>query len=143
MTKDELIDALMDLSPWEIAQRLGIRYTGDMNPFDHDGTFYETSNWEKYGYACCVRIISADGRRFSESATIHRPGDLAKCIESAGLDPELELNTEAEIESVLGYWGAETDEDFSGQYLHNFPDDVSERRFWKHCAGWILGLASE
>lgn len=148
------IKQLIEDNPSEIAKHLGIGYCGDMNPFDHDGYFYSTKDWTDHGYAECVKVSHCDGQVFVEAGTIKKPDNIEDCFQSSGWaryvgDPSrlvqgtdvIDITPEVEIECVEGHWGSETHEDFGGPYRHSFPEDVSERRFWKHAIGWISELA--
>ena len=140
------VSQLCDDSPWDIADRLGIAYSGDVNPFDHDGYFYSTDDWAEYGYASCVKVFRADGRLFAEYATINRPDDLAPCFDCCGItDDDDKANVRCQIECAESYWGAEVSEDFGGRYAVDFADDDiddDEPRFWGEIIGWIRGLQS-
>lgn len=153
---------LSSLSGWELAELFGCHFTGDVNPLRHGGTFYEADNWERYGYAFCVSFADVDGKLLVEAGTINRPKDMAPCFKCCGIAPKDQNNIHAQIESALGYWGLETDEDFSGRYSRWFEercdvytdDDTdlwvendgtvfeTEDSLLESLSGWIKGLTS-
>ena len=145
------------MSAFEIAKELGIGYTGDCNVVDHDGTFYETLNWERYGYSECVRFfrVSDDGDRlYVECATINRPDDLTDCYRCCGFDliggllhgngqEPFVPTPEVEIECTLAYWGVEVVEDFGGPYVQKFDDGTDEDKIWEAVSDWMNSLRGE
>ena len=135
-----------DMNPWELAQQLStndctIQFTGDMNPFDHGGTWYETANWNRYGYSSCVRMEDIEGRTLVSCGTINRlEGDDMESAHRCGGTPEEFRNTTVgEIEACLYYAGAEPVEDFSGRYERWF-DEGEESHAWEIALSWIMGL---
>ena len=140
---------LESLDLYELANHRGIRYSGDVDIFNHDGYFYSVSNWKKYGYASCVVVYRCDGKLYAESGTINRPSedDVRNALRYCGLDEmEGEPTPEMEIESVKAYWGHEVDEDFSGRYAVCFDGQIDEEVFWSECpevVGWINGLVND
>jgi len=141
ITREALVKRLIEDSPHEIAKDLGLCYTGDMNPYDHDGTFYSTADWADHDYAECLRLYRGDGSLFVERGVIHRPKYLTGCFDSAGLAIDVDedgkriasawrsesfpVTDEVEIECVLGHWG-------SGGDVDNYPgeeDDTKCRDF--------------
>ena len=139
-------DTAQTMIPCELAQLLStdaceIQFTGDMNPFDHGGTFYETSNWRDYGYASCVQFTPIEGRTLVTSGSIHRLNDeeMRSAHECCDTPAEYRDTTVGEIEACLGHGGCETDEDFSGQYAEWFDED-SESDAWTLALNWIRGL---
>ena len=148
---------LESMSPWDIAELLGVGFTGDMNPVDHGGTWYETRNWVEYGYASAVSMYRVYNRLYVEFCTINKMDlDAAlrccgweRCgegkVRQEGTTDELDLCVEMEIECCLSYAGAETDEDFSGPYLRKFrpnkDGNLREFRVWDEIKGWLESLA--
>ena len=135
-----------NMNPWELAQLLStseceIQFTGDMDPFSHGGTFYENSNWNEYGYASCVRFEDIDGKTLVSMATINKPDDdeMKSAYKCCDTPSEFRDSTVGQIEACLGYFGAETEEDFSGRYEQWFGED-DESDAWKLASPWIQGL---
>src|SRR4051812_6881392 len=60
---------LSRLSGWQIAEKLGVHYTGDMNVVDHGGMFYKLDELE-HDYIPCVCFSEADGIRYFEIGSI-------------------------------------------------------------------------
>lgn len=155
MCKKITIKRLRDGNPWDIAEELGIRYTGDMNAIPHDGTFYNTSNWEKYGYASCVRIIqSADNTLWVECGEIHKYDDTDSILRSCGWELEGnmivcphsgdvvgELTAELLIEATLGHWGCDAGD--SQEFDENADGEFPEWKIWQYARPHILSLARE
>ena len=135
-------EQLASMSAHDIAKQLGLGYSGDMNPIDHDGTFYETSNWQAYGYVSCLRFTRADGHLWVEYGTINRADDMAECLRTIGA--ESADSVEVEIEACLATWGAEVSDDFGGPYSQMFNenehDDIDESEVWDSVVGWLYGL---
>lgn len=120
------LDAEMasEMSPWDIAKLLGVHFTGDLSPFDHGGTFYDTSNWREHGYADCVSFWTdpETDETVVECGTINRT-DVDAALECYGLTAEdlREDNRDcAEIESCLSHSGSETCDDMSGSLSWRF-----------------------
>lgn len=148
-TTREDIRELATLSGWDLAEKIGCQFAGDMNYTDHGGYFYETKNWEKYGYAECVEFECYEGRKVVTAATINKCEDMAQCLATIGLtledlkSSEPEVRTLVEIEACKATWGAEPTEDFTGEYKHSFPDDVKDHRILGKAIGWIESLGKE
>ena len=164
-TRKLTIKALRTRSPWEIASELGLRYSGDMNPIPHGGYFYNTHNWETYGYSEIVRFQESEGVLYLETGTINRPSNksdaeilVVRFQESEGVlyletgtvvwdydktvisDP---VTPEILIECVESCWGAEIDnsQEFrsdNGKGWGDFP----EFRIMQAARGLILGLCA-
>ncbi len=150
MSKSKVtIKALRTESPWVIAERLGLQYTGDMHPVPHCGTWYNTHDWH-HGYAECVRITEAEGTLWLERGTINKPSKLAD-LESAlrycgwsteqqGLPDNVRIEL-VEIESCLAYSGAEVDQcvEFitdNGKDWGEYP----EFRIYQACVPMLLSI---
>lgn len=135
---------------WDIAKRIGCGYTGDANPIDHGGTFYDVRDWERYGYASCVRFTRIDDTLHVECATVNRPSDLTDCYACCGFarrgdklvasQGEIDITPEVEIECVLAYWGAEPVEDYSGRMVQRFAEETDEDDIWQAVSGWLSSL---
>jgi len=138
--KTTTIKQLRDSSPWEIAEQLGVRYTGDMNPIPHGGCFYSVHNWEQ-GYAEGVRFQESEGTLWVESVTINKK-ELGPALKSLDIFEHQPITKELEIEAVLSYWGAEVDSSTvyasdNGKDWGEFP----EFQIWKAARPLIIALA--
>jgi len=143
-----------DLSGPEIAKQLGYSYTGDMNPIDHDGTFYATRDWKENDYAPCVRFQNYDGMLHVEKGSINRPADLNACYRTCGWRLEdsqvvddytgesWEVTDEVEIEAALNHWGAETDRQQDGDCIQHFTEaqQDDEDEVWLAIKDWLEEL---
>lgn len=139
MTKNELASA----SPWDIAKHFNCHFTGDMNPIDYGGVFYDSRDWEKNGYACAVSFMLWNNKLFVQRGTIHK-WDNDKQRENAFSYIELPEsehdNIHAQIEACLAHNGIELEG-------CNYPDAMSydlenwtEANIWKSVKGWIEEL---
>lgn len=68
-----------DVSAHAVAELLGLDYSGDRN-LEHGGFFYDSQNWESYGYADAVRVSIDDGCIFIDIGTIIRPENMADAL---------------------------------------------------------------
>jgi hypothetical protein len=73
---------LIDRPCWEIAERLGLGYSGDSSLI-HDGVFYDPSDWKENGYANAVSVQSDAACVFITSGQIHRL-DVENALRSCG-----------------------------------------------------------
>lgn len=158
-TRKLTIKSLRTRSPWEIASELGIRYSGDMNPIPHGGYFYNTHNWESYGYSEVVRFQESEGILYLETGTINRPSKESdsQILAHSGWKIDSEsgevvceydgtivadsVTPEILIECVESYWGMEIDNSHqfrsdNGKNWGDFP----EFRIMQSARGLILGL---
>lgn len=153
MRKKITIKRFRDGNPRDIAQELGIHYAGDMNAIPHDGTFYETANWEKHGYANCVRIVSAENTLWVECGTINKSDDVDAILRSCGWELEDgvvvcphsgdevgELTAELLIEATRGYWGCDVGD--SQTFSENAAGEFPEWKIWQYARPHILNLAT-
>ena len=116
---------LSSLNGWELAEFFGCGYTGDCDPINHGGTFYDNRDWKEHGYASCVSFSQIDGKLLVESGTIHKPSnedDIASAHECCDTPDELRDDVGAQIEACLFYWGCETSCDFGGPYSRWFEE---------------------
>lgn len=137
---------LSSMSGWDVAKHFGCDYTGDANPIDHDGTFYDARDWEQYGYASCVqftRIADDDDALLIECGTIHKPEDMQPCYECCGVGDDVEKTTHVQIECALAYYGAEPTEDMSGRLSQRFADGTDEDEIWNAVTGWLQFLGTK
>lgn len=129
-------------SPLAIAKANRLDYYGDGSFVPHGGVFYETSNWEKYGYADCVRVSEAAGTLRVESGTINKPSeseDLLSALNCCGFEFDdensnmvrqsgqapINLTPQVEIESVLAYSGCEVDQTETFEERENGFDETA------------------
>ncbi len=101
------------------AQADGVCYSGDANPIDHNGAWFETTNW-RVGYACCVRVVSAENKLWLERGTIHN-GDTSDAAIASEYDmPVDEITDEVRIDYQLSNFGMEVYEDFGGRHVDEY-----------------------
>lgn len=111
---------------WEVAEALGLKYSGDCN-LEHGGFFYDPSDWLENGYANAVSVDISDGCVFVDIGTINRT-NVDDALRSCGwkysdgsiVDDSGRVIIEAgepagrfaliEIESCALCWGIEQDE---------------------------------
>lgn len=154
-TRSLTIKALVSRSPWEIAQSLGLGYSGDMSTIPHGGYYYSVADWSEYGYAECVKFTESEGTLYLESGTINKPKDIRPAMECCGWSPDseipgnwvqnghsVELSPEMAIECAEAYRGmdieqAHTFKSDNGKDYGNFP----EWQIMRAARPWILGLA--
>ena len=88
MTKKQActINALRTESPWSIAERLGIDYSGDMSPIPHGGYFYCADRWLSEGVAETVEFDEYENRVQVTLGTINRGDidDMKKALRCCG-----------------------------------------------------------
>lgn len=148
---------------YEIAEQLGLSYSGDCSPIPHGGVFYETYNWAEYGYSNCVRIQESEGRLWVDCLTVNKPNsedDRRSALESSGWKfcddtdaPGLvsqsgghptELTADIEIDALLNSGGYEVDtgEEFksdNGKSWGDFP----EFKIWQYAKPHIVALTAD
>lgn len=119
MTKAKLptIKSLREDSPWDIAEKFGLHYSGDCCPVPHGGFWYESKNWREHGYANAIRISESEGTLWVEEITINRiERDLESVKKSCDWESAAEHCTTPEviacweIEAFESYWGADVDQ---------------------------------
>ncbi len=143
-TKQKLTnDQLADMTPWDIARHLGIGYSGDMNPLEHGGFFYDHRDWDAWGYARCVEFWEDPdtGELVVQPGTIHRPDDMTSAFECCGIsDIDDRNNVHCQIECCRDYYGIEP-EGTAHPHLKVFRlESWKERNIWKSVRGWIDAL---
>lgn len=137
--------------PHVIAKEYGCYYSGDVNTIDHGGYFYETHNWDKYGYAEIVEFWvdpdtnetvvdcgTVNKRKEEELTSALRAYDMIVAI--GELPREKQIHTE--IHALKSHWGYEVSEDFSGRYQKRFKERRSDEFIWQTVIGWIIALKS-
>lgn len=131
------IKVLRQDSPWAIAEKFGLHYSGDMCPVPHGGYWYSAKNWREFGYANAISISESEGVLLVESITINRVESnldsmkkfsdfdsvVADC-ESRGFPANIDL---LEIEGFASYCGVEVDgtitfESDNGKNWGEFPE---------------------
>jgi hypothetical protein len=146
-TKPQLSnDDLASLAGWDIAVAFGCGYSGDSNPIEHGGFFYDLRDWESYGYAATVEFWSdpeaSNDTLIVQTGTIHKPNreTLKNALTSIGLNPNDTHPLEAEIEATKSWVGIEP-EGTEFPYLKHFVlKDWREDRIWRSIRGWIEQL---
>lgn len=136
---------IASMNAWDIADEYGCSYSGDRSPIPHGGFFYDTRDWEEYGYASIVEfwLDSESGSIVVECGTVNRPDDMESDFQCLGIgpdDPERN-NIHAQIAACRYGSGIEPSEDFNGRYVKSFKlDDWKEWRIWRSVDGWIRQL---
>lgn len=156
-TKTKLtIKRLMNDDPWAIASDLGLGFTGDMNPYDYGGVYYNTRDWNEFGSVDAVLIESHcyDDDVHAYHTTIIRDDNIAWLCRCSGWrwDPEHKtihsgcgsnprpLNDKEHIELCIGVNGTYQDD---GDLIYKQNHDRSPYTFWRNVRGAILGLTQE
>jgi hypothetical protein len=137
---------LVERQPWEIAERLGLGYSGDCNPLSHGGYFYSLADWDDHGYAECLDVALVDGMVIVEVGSIGLITNLDQALDHIGAEGSDRNSPAAQIEACKAYWGSDVHEDFSGRYSREFPEslldeDGGEERIWREIIGWLIGLS--
>lgn len=138
------IKKAMAMRPYELAKKLGIHYSGDVNPFNHGGMFFESKNWPVYGYAECVEFYQVGNVTNVCCATINKleGDDLLSALCCASVPDECHNNIEAIIYACYSYAGCELVEDFDGVHHESF-DECQEFKAWNCALPHILNLRLE
>lgn len=145
-------EQLASMMAVDIADHLGIGYSGDMNPIKYGGYFYSLSDWADYGYASCVEFWEDPETHHLvvQTGTINKPDNdeemdsafMCCGIDERGTNRELRDNIHVQIECTKDYCGMEPD---STAYPHlksfRLEDWQKERNIWKSIRGWIEALA--
>lgn len=136
-------EQLASMSSWQIAETFGCHFSGDANPIEHGGFFYDARDWEDYGYASCVEFWEDP----ETHALIVQPGTIRKwsndrerasALQFCGID-EFE-SIHAQIDACRYYLGIEPD-GTEYPYLKAFNLETwSEKNIWKSVRGWIEQL---
>lgn len=120
------LKSLIEDSPWEIAKKFGVHYSGDLCPVPHGGYWYETNHWREHGYATAIQISKSEDILWVEERTINKHDDLAAALRHSGFDPVISYPDEVEIEACMAY-GSECDRhrrfvSDNGKDWGNFPE---------------------
>ena len=140
-------ERIASMSSWDIAKHYGCSFSGDCNPIEHGGFFYDSRDWEAYGYASCVEFWDdhENGCLIVQRGTIQKPSqpeDMNSAFRCIGMavDDENRENIHAQIEAVRYYCGIEPD-GTSYPDLKNFDlDQWQEWRIWRSIEGYIQPL---
>jgi hypothetical protein len=154
---------------WQIAEELGLSYSGDSNPIDHGGVYYETRNWLPYGYASAVELYPMEERQGSSyrapieelllvmGGTINRPDDadgMRSALDTIGMREEWEEMREMgrndpnnylglihlEIEACRAYMGIEPSGSGSDEKIYKVATWRKEWRLWRSMLPLLLSL---
>lgn len=133
---------MAEMTPYDIAEHYGCHFSGDMNPIDHGGTFYNTKHWEGWGYADVVNIFHCEGHVYIEQGTVNKPTDMEACFRSSGVSEDNRDNVHAQIDAVKGHWGVESGGTI--KFKHEDWDDLDyvldEAKVWLRIRDWIKDL---
>ncbi len=141
----EEAELLASLSGWDIASHFGCRYTGDMNPIQYGGHFYDPRSWEEDKEADIVEFWLNEENWDDpilnvQRGTLYRPDqkmvdEAFKCFEE-----ELPRTPECEIEALLNHTGYD-------HHGHEYPGLIrfrlstwKEWRIWKQVTPWLRAL---
>jgi hypothetical protein len=135
MTKKQpTIKSLREDSPWDIAKKFGLHYSGDLCPVPHGGMWYRTKNWVSGDRANAIRISESEGTLWVELIAITRiERDLESVKKYADWESAKSHCTTSEsvacweIESFACYSGSEvlacqTFNSDNGRGCGNFPE---------------------
>lgn len=130
----EFFQHVASLAGWDVAKLAGCDYSGDHDPIQHGGFFYETENWEKYGYANIVDFcLLDDGYLYVEQGTVNRPNDTAKLLTAirnfCGEYVDVH-NIHVQIDYCKGYNGYDHSE-YGPTRKYRLEDWPHEWRIWK------------
>lgn len=146
----ERFQRIANLDAYDIAAEYGCDYSGDSDPINHDGFFFDARDWERYGYASIVEFwTNDDGREqitIVECRTVNKPSDMGPVWQSYGIGPDdpIRDSVQAQIEAVKSWHGSDPVEDFSGPYVKRFnlADWPNHWRIWRSVEGWIKSLGA-
>lgn len=111
---------------WDLAKKYGLDYLGDCSLI-HGGYFYDSFEWEQYGYASVLKVQIAENRLFIDIGSIHRcEFSKSELIDCYGKD--CEIDKQVEIEYCHSQWGV--DPDYGSQSLLITEDDIGEFVEW-------------
>ncbi len=106
------IKSLRENSPWDIAKKFGLHYSGDYSPVPHGGMWYESKNWASLGYADAIRLSESEGTLWVELIVINRiDRDLGSVKKYADWESAKEHCTTPES---VACWEIESFESYSG-----------------------------
>lgn len=128
-------------TPYQIADLLGIEYSGDMN-IEYGGLFYSLDDFSD-GYASAVRVTDLDsscgftGGIMIECGSINIPDDMAErqsALDCCGQDvkPGDDGYQRILIESLEAYAGIEVTRDYGGDHRETLTTDPDS---WQY-DGW-------
>jgi hypothetical protein len=164
ITADELTALAKDCkrwTGWQIAEELGLSYSGDSDPINHGGIFYEVRNWLPYGYASAVELYPleerGEERLLVTRGTINRPDDEDRMQSALGCAGAVELWEEMrqrgrndpnnvrglihlEIEACRAYMGIEPSGSGSDEKVYKVASWRKEWRLWRSMLPLLLSL---
>ncbi len=138
-------EQLASMSPWTIADAFGCSFSGDMNPIEHGGFFYDHRDWNDNGYASAVEFWEdpESGDLVVQRGTINKPDDMESAFACLGYteeDDDLRNHLAIQVEAARAYSGIEPD-GTAYPHLKVFKlDDWKERNIWKSIRRWIEQL---
>lgn len=153
-TNNLTIDECCSLSAWDIAERLGLGYSGDCNCLEHGGYFYSKSNWTDYGYASAVEFWHEGDILHVTRGAIYKKDEcitdeaIADCYGSDYSPNGEELaagcfsrSMELEVDMCRSQWGIEPRD---GAQPKPFNLEAwKEERIWKIVLPHLVALAAE
>lgn len=141
-------ERIASLSSWDIAREYGCHFSGDVDPINHGGFFYDARDWDAYGYAQCVEFWEdyEHDCLVVQRGVINRPDDddMESVWRGIGIDADSEErdNIHAQIEAARSYCGIEPDGTDYPE-LKNFRlEDWKEWRIWRSIDPWLRQLGS-
>lgn len=135
-------ERMASMAAWDIATAFGCGYSGDYNPVEHGGFFYNKRDWLAYGYASCVEFWhdpEQDDVLVVQRGTVHKLKDMEAAFKCCGIEAEVG-NVDAEIEACRSYGGIEPDGTRYPDLMTYRLADWRERNIWKSVRGWIEEL---
>ncbi len=95
--------------PYKLAEAGLVHYTGDVDPLGHDGYWYNSSEWEKNGYASAVDVgcilDGPSGARhlYVSKLVINKPKDMKSAFDCCGVEEERQGDPLVQIEACKSY----------------------------------------
>lgn len=127
------------MNPYDLASDGLVQYTGDRNPLEYGGTWYDSSTWASDGYASAVRVdISGDGPDGGKLVYVslivaNKPSSDERMKSALDCCGGTMGDTASEIEACLGYGLYDPDESdwrepssYTFLIADNEGDDFSE-----------------
>jgi len=133
---------LASQSGLDIAKHFRCAYSGDRDPINHDGVFYDPRDWESYGYASCVEFWTdpENGNLMVSCGVIHKDDDMSGAFACSGIDQDSDdaRNIHCQIDCCRSYSGIEPD-DYQITRRYNL-DNWAEWRIWRSVAHLLRQL---
>jgi hypothetical protein len=139
---------IASLTGWAVADHFGCSYSGDSDPIDHGGFFYDARDWDRYGYARVVDFWTDpddDGVLNVSRGTVLAPSadQWPRVWSCCGIaDPADRANLHCQIDAARAHFGMEPDGTRYPDVLRFRFDDWTEWRIWRSIAPWLAALAS-